>query len=54
MKKYIVRENQPIENALSLVDKEILIDELKMKKTDCDIARNIWRKLQTRRLNRGK
>ena len=50
----IVRENQPIENALSLVDKEILLDELKMKKADCDIARNIWRKLQTRRLNRGK
>lgn len=50
----IVRENQPIENALSLVDKEILIGELKMKKADCGIARNIWRKLQTRRLNRGK
>lgn len=50
----IVRENQPIENALILVDKEILLDELKMKKTDCDIARNIWKKLQTRRLNRGK
>lgn len=50
----IVRENKNIENALDLVDKEILQDELHMKKTDCDIARNIWKKLQSRRLKRGK
>lgn len=50
----IVRENHSIEEALDLVDKEILIDELNMKKIDCDIARNIWKKLQARRLNRRK
>ena len=50
----IVRDNMNIEKALDLIDKEILIDELNMKKTDCEIARTIWKKLQTRRLNRGK
>ena len=50
----IVRDNKNIEKALDLIDKEILIDELNMKKTDCEIARTIWKKLQTRRLNRGK
>lgn len=50
----IVRENQCIEKALDLVDKEILLDELKMNTSDCEMARRIWKKLQNRRLNRGK
>ena len=50
----IVRENQPIEKALDLIDKEILVDELSMKKEDCETARTIWKKLQNRRLNRSK
>lgn len=50
----IVRENHSIEEALDLIDKEILIEELHMNKESCNTARQIWKKLQTRRLNRGK
>lgn len=50
----IVRENHSIEEALELIDNEILITELHMNKKYCDTARQIWKKLQTRRINRGR
>lgn len=50
----IVRENHSIEEALDLIDKEILIEELHINKESCNTARQIWKKFQTRRLNRGR
>ena len=49
----IVRADENIEKALNLVDKKILIDEVGIKKEFCGCARRIWKKLQTRRLERG-
>lgn len=50
----IIRKNENIEYALDFVDKIILIDFLKIKKTTCTAARKIWKKLQNRRLMRSK
>lgn len=50
----IVRKNDDIEKALDLVDKTILVDLLGVEKGLCKTARKIWKKLQARRLGRGK
>lgn len=49
----IVRENQDIELALDIVDKELLVDILGIEPSLCCECRKIWRKLQKRRLGRG-
>lgn len=49
----IVRQDESIEKALDLVDNEILVACLKIKKDNCVDARNIWKKLQNRRLSRS-
>ena len=49
----IVRNNLDIEKALDIVDKEVLQDILGIDKEICIRCRNIWKKLQKRRLSRG-
>lgn len=49
----IVRENRNIEDALDLVDEAILIKHMGIAQETCSSCRNIWRKLQARRLGRG-
>ena len=49
----IVREDEPIENALDIVDKEILINGIGIEEALCKDARTIWKKLQRRRLKRS-
>lgn len=49
----IVRKNDNIETALNLVDSEILVKDIGIEKSVCENFRNIWKKLQKRRLNRG-
>ena len=50
----IVRTNHDIEEALDYVDEEILIKYLGVSKEMCTTSRKIWKKLQGRRLARGK
>lgn len=49
----VVRENEDIEIALELVDKEILEELLGIEPSVCKQFRAIWKKLQKRRLGRG-
>lgn len=49
----IVRNDESIENALDIVDKEILIKGVGIDEKLCIDARKIWKKLQRRRLKRG-
>lgn len=49
----IIRNNEDIEKVLNLVDEEILVTEIGLKKTLCKSARTIWKKLQARRLSRS-
>lgn len=49
----IVRDKDNIENALDLVDQEILKRYLQIQDETCAMARGIWKKLQHRRLKRG-
>ncbi|MDD5833695.1 MAG: N-6 DNA methylase [Treponema berlinense] len=49
----IVRKNNNIEDALNLVDSEILVKDIGIEKSVCENFRNIWKKLQKRRLSRG-
>lgn len=49
----IVRNGENIENALNLVDNEILVQYLHVDETVCRAARGIWKKMQHRRLKRG-
>jgi adenine-specific DNA-methyltransferase len=49
----IVRNDRNIEFALDLVDKEILIKLLGLNELICQRFRNIWKKLQQRRLRRS-
>ena len=49
----IIRNNEDIEKVLNLVDEEILVTEIGLKKTLCNGARTIWKKLQARRLARS-
>lgn len=49
----IVREKKDIELALDLVDNELLIKYLNVDPVTCEISRNIWKKLQQRRMKRS-
>ena len=49
----IIRKGEAIEIALDMVDKEVLVKKLGVPKELCRDARNIWKKLQSRRLKRG-
>lgn len=49
----IVRCEYNIEKALDVVDKKLLIDALGISPEWCSMCRNIWKKLQRRRLGRG-
>ena len=49
----IVRNDTDIEKALDLVDHEILIKLLGIDQTVCSQSRDIWKKMQRRRLGRG-
>lgn len=49
----LVRENEDIELALDIVDKEILVDMLGVDPEWCVSFRRIWKKLRGRRLTRG-
>ena len=50
---FIVRNDSTIENALDLVDREILQDELGVSQNVCSKCRSIWKKLKARRLGRS-
>lgn len=49
----IVRNDEDIELALDVVDKELLVDTLGIDPEICRKCRAIWKKMQTRRLGRG-
>lgn len=49
----IIRNEEDIEEALDLVDQEILINLLGIGPDICKQARTIWKKMQKRRLGRG-
>ncbi|RMC38536.1 methyltransferase domain-containing protein [Lactobacillus sp. ESL0236] len=49
----IVRQDDDIAKALEKVDNELLVECLGIPKSWCEEARNIWKTLQQRRLNRG-
>lgn len=49
----MVRNTENIENALNLVDHEILVELLHIDTEVCALARKIWKKMQYRRLKRG-
>lgn len=49
---YIVRVDEPIEKALDIVDREILINSIGIEENLCIAARKIWKKMQKRRLKR--
>ena len=53
MVDFVVRTDSNIENALDLVDREILQDELGVSQSVCTKCRRIWKKLKTRRLGRA-
>ena len=48
----IVRRNDNIELALDLVDKKLLVEVLGIEAELCEQCRNIWKKMQGRRLKR--
>lgn len=49
----IIRKNNSIEKALDIVDNYILVEYLNIPQSTCLEARDIWKKLQSRRLGRG-
>ncbi|RDY30790.1 Eco57I restriction-modification methylase domain-containing protein [Lachnotalea glycerini] len=49
----IVRNEEDIENALDIVDQEILVDEIGIDSAMCEESRWIWKKMQGRRLKRS-
>lgn len=49
----IIRADEDIEKALDIVDNEILVSVLGIDSKMCKDARNIWKKMQARRLKRG-
>ena len=49
----IVRKDEDIEKALNLVDQKLLVEVLGVNKEICTTCRNIWKKMQKRRLGRG-
>ena len=48
-----IRSGEDIEKVLDIVDKKILIENLKVDDEVCKMARRIWKKMQRRRLKRG-
>ena len=49
----IIRQDVDIEKALDLVDQKLLVETLGIDKNLCVSCRNIWKKMQKRRLGRG-
>lgn len=49
----IVRNDEDIEKALELVDQKLLVEVLGIDKDTCISCRQIWKKMQKRRLGRG-
>ena len=49
----IVRNDEDIEKALDLVDQKLLVEVLGIEKEICVSCRQIWKKMQKRRLGRG-
>ena len=49
----IVREDDDIEIALDIVDKEVMVDVLGIMADWCEKCQIIWKKMQRRRLGRG-
>ena len=49
----IVRNDEDIEKALNIVDEELLVKILGINQEVCYVCRNIWKKMQQRRLGRG-
>lgn len=49
----IIRDGEDIERALDLVDQRILVEYLQIDENMCAAARDIWKKLQRRRLKRS-
>ena len=49
----IVRNDEDIEKALDLVDQKLLVEVLGIDKNICISCRQIWKKMQKRRLGRG-
>lgn len=49
----IVRNNEDIEEALDIVDENVLIRCLGIPSSWCEQGRSIWKKMQNRRLRRG-
>lgn len=49
----IVRNQEDIEEALDMVDTQVLEVYLGIEKETCEMARRIWKKMQNRRLKRG-
>ena len=49
----IIRKNDDIESVLDIVDKRIMEAYLSISQDFCTEARDIWKKLQARRLGRG-
>ena len=49
----IVRNDGDIESALDMVDEELLVKTLGIEPEICRSCRNIWKKMQQRRLERG-
>ena len=49
----IVRNDEDIEKALDLVDQKLLVEVLGVDKNICISCRQIWKKMQKRRLGRG-
>ena len=50
---HVVRNDDDIEKALDLVDREVLIKLLGIEQEICSQCRAIWKKMQKRRLERG-
>ena len=50
---HVVRNDDDIEKALDLVDREVLTKLLGIDQDVCSQCRGIWKKMQRRRLGRG-
>lgn len=51
---FIVRNDEDIEKALNVVDQELLVKNLGIDPEICRKCRDIWKKMQRRRLGRGR
>jgi len=50
----LIRANTNIEDVLAITNEIILKKHFKLTNSEIKIAHNIWKKLSSRRLNRGK